>query len=178
MRVSVLCALLAIRVATGAEWGPSVNGLRMSLAREGENIVVTFENNREMFLPLGRAVGSGSADFLRVDLIAPDGTRRQLQYIGGSGIAPSRILPYIVPMMAGSLYSVRTPLRKWLFGTNYKEIDAKVLRGAALQASIEASETLHLEYIDCYGLQMFWSGHAASNALRWDTGGDASSVGP
>ena len=121
MRVSVLGLILAIRITIAADWGPPDNGLRVSLAVEANAIVFTFENvreNREMFLPLGRALGIGRAEFIHLYLFRPDGTRRQLQYTGGSGVAPGRLLPFIVPMMAGSIYSVRTPLRHWRLGAN------------------------------------------------------------
>ena len=112
MHVSVLCLILAIGVTIAADWGPPVNGLRVSLAVEADTVVVTFENvreDREMFLPLGRAVAVGRAESIHLYLILPDGTRRQLQYTGGSGVAPGRLLPFIVPIMPGSIYSGSIP---------------------------------------------------------------------
>lgn len=97
-----------------------VNGLRVSLAVTDENVVVTFKNvqeNRELFLLLGDTVGVGRANLVQLHLIRSDGDRQWLRYTGGSGVAPGRITPYIVPMMAGSTYSVRTPLGLWEWGT-------------------------------------------------------------
>jgi hypothetical protein len=169
MRVSVLYLILAIRVAIAADWGPPVNGLRVSLAVEADTIVVTFENvgeNREMFLPLGRAVAVGRAEFTHLNLILPNGTSRQLQYIGGSGVVPGRLLPFIVPMMVGSIYSVRTPLQHWRLGANLDPIEPELSQGASLQAEILAGDSLQWEYVNCYGLQIFWSGRAVSNVVR------------
>ena len=169
MRLSILCLTLLIRIATAAEWGPSVSGLRVSLAVEADTVVFTFENvreNREMFLPLGQIVGVGRAEFIHLYLILPDGTRLQLQYSGGFGVSPGRLLPFIVPMMAGSIYSVRTPLRNWRLGSNLDPIDPELSRGASLQADILAGDSLQQEYVNCYGLQMFWSGQAVSNVVR------------
>ena len=80
-------------------------------------------------------------------------------------MAPGRLLPFIVPMMAGSIYSVRTPLRNWRLGSNLDPIEPELSRGASLQADILAGDSLQREYVNCYGLQMFWSGRAVSNVV-------------
>jgi hypothetical protein len=118
-----------------------------------------------MFLPLGRAVGAGRAEFTHVYLTLPDSTRHQLHYTGGSGVAPGRLLPFIVPMMAGSLYSIRTPLRYWRLGANLDPVKPKLSPGAFLQADIVAGDSRQWEYVNCYGLQIFWSGRAVSNVV-------------
>src|SRR5262245_50771273 len=62
--------MLAVPVLAGAQvWGPPVNGLRLALGVENEVIVVTVQNvnaDREMYLPLGRAVGIGRAEFVEI----------------------------------------------------------------------------------------------------------------
>jgi hypothetical protein len=119
-----------------------------------------------MYLPLGRAVGIGRAEFLQIQLILEDGTRQQAQYTGGSGIAPGRILPYIVPMMTDSIYSVQTRLRNWRVGADFRPIETDLARGAALQATLDVPGSLEWQYVACYGLQMFWSGRAASGVFH------------
>ncbi len=166
MRPAAVLILVIPLLASAQDWGSPANGLRVALAVEKKNVVVTFHAGREMYLPLGRTVGIGRADFVQIQLILADGTRRQLQYTGGSGLAPGRLLPYIIPMMRGSTYSVQTPLHYWRNGADLRQIDADLARGAALQATIEAPRSLQWQYVDCYGLQMFWSGRAASRLFR------------
>ena len=108
----------------------------------------------------------GRAEFVHLYLILPDGTRRQLQYVGGIGVAPGRLLPFIVPMMAGSVYSIKTPLRNWRLGSNLDPVEAELSRRASLQAEIVAGESLQRDYANCYDLQIFWSGSAHSNIVR------------
>jgi hypothetical protein len=167
VRAPILLAFFVGQLlASAQDWGPPVNGLRIALAVDNEHVVVTLNNvreDREMFLPLGRTVGIGRAEFLHLELISPDGSRRHLEYTGGSGLAPGRLLPYIVPMMHGSTYSLKTPLRYWRVGAGLRRIDADLARGASLQASLAAAESLQWQYVDCYGLRMFWSGRAVSN---------------
>jgi hypothetical protein len=143
--------------------------LRIALAVENNEVVVTMKNvrpGREMYLPLGM-VGVGRADAVHLDLILPGGGARQrLQYTGGNGVAPGRLLPFIVPMMPGSVYSVRTPLLYWRAGAQLRRIEADLARGAALQATVTADRAVEWRYVDCYGLQMFWSGHAVSPVFR------------
>ncbi len=168
MRLAVLYLAIATHVTMAAEWGSPVHGLRVSLGVEAGTVVVAFENvqeNREMFLPLG-VVGFGHAEFVHLYLILPDGTRRQLRYVGGSGVAPGRLLPFIVPMMAGSVYSMKTPLRSWRLGSNFDPVEEELSRGASLQAEIVAGESLQRDYVNCYGLNIFWSGSAVSNIVR------------
>ena len=156
-------------MAIAMDWGPAVNGLRMSLAIEEKTVVMTFENmreDREMYLPLGRIVGIRHPEFAHLGLTLKDGTHRQLQHVGGEGVAPGRLLPYIVPMMPGSVYTVRTLLQDWRVGSNLDRIEKDLSRGATLQASVVASESLHWEYVNCYGLQIFWSGRAVSNIIH------------
>ncbi len=119
-----------------------------------------------MLLPLGATLGFGNADFVYLHLIAADGTRRRLLYTGGSGIAPGRLVPYIVPMMPGSTYSLSTPLRNWHVESEFKRIQKMLPPGQVIQASISAAENLDRQYIHCYGLQMFWKGQAFSNVVR------------
>jgi hypothetical protein len=143
--------------------------VRLALAVEDENVIVTFQNilvDCDMYLPLGRAVGLGRAEFVEMQLVLGDGTRKQVQYIGGSGVAPGRILPYIVPMMPGSIYSVKTQLRFWRIGADSREIVADLNRGAGLQAIIEVPSSIQEQYVLCYGLQIFWSGRAASKIFH------------
>ncbi len=168
MRLAVLYLAIATHVTMAAEWGSPVHGLRVSVGVEAGTVVVAFGNvqeNREMFLPLG-VVGFGHAEFVHLYLILPDGTRRRLRYVGGSGVAPGRLLPFIVPMMAGSVYSMKTPLRSWRLGSNFDPVEEELSRGASLQAEIVAGESLQRDYVNCYGLNIFWSGSAVSNIVR------------
>jgi hypothetical protein len=128
-----------------------VNGLRISLAVEANEVVVFFQNmtrSREIILPLGQILGgSGSPDLVQLHLVLPDGTRGRLRYTGGPGVVTGQILPYVVPMMAGSLYSIRTPLQYWRLGLGgarkrSEVIEEDLARGAALQAGIEVGESL------------------------------------
>ena len=119
-----------------------------------------------MFLPLGQTVGIGRADFVHLDLIASDGSRRAVQFTGGSGIAPGRLLPYIVPMMPGSVYTVRTPLLWWRQGGDLRRIEADLKNGAGLQARIVVPGNFEWQHVNCYGLRMFWSGRAVSSVFR------------
>jgi hypothetical protein len=165
--------ILAQLLASAEDWGAPMNGLRVSLSVDDKNVVVTFKNvheNREIFLPLGETVGVGRANLINLHQILADADRRQLQYIGGSGVATGRILPYIVPMMAGSTYSVQTPLASWRVGNPMRRIDEELSRGATLQASIAVAESAQWRYVDCYGLRMFWSGRALSNVFRVGSG--------
>ncbi|HWQ53966.1 MAG TPA: hypothetical protein VN442_09785 [Bryobacteraceae bacterium] len=147
-----------------------MNGLRISLAVEADEVVVAFQNtakNREMILPLGQILGGrGSPGLVQLHIVSPDGTRRRLRYTGGPGVMTGQILPYVVPMMAGSLYTVRTPLRYWRLGSDLKSIEEELARGAALQAGIEAGESLLWKFAQCYPVKIFWSGHAVSNIVR------------
>ena len=63
-------------------------------------------------------------------------------------------------------HSVRTPLRNWRLGSNLDPIESELSRGASLQTDILAGDSLQQEYVNCYGLQMFWSGQAVSNVVR------------
>lgn len=68
-------------------------------------------------------------------------------------------------MMPGSVYSVRTPLQYWRAGSKLSRIEAELARGAALEATVSAERSMEWQYADCYGLQMFWSGHAVSQVF-------------
>ena len=166
MRLAILFAFVSL--CSAAEWGQPVNGLRLSLAKEGETLILTFENvqDREMYLPLGGAVGVGEADRVTLSLRLPEGASRPLQYTGGSGVAPGRILPFIVPMLPGSIYTVRTQLRNWRVGPELNRIEADLAKGASLQAGLTAAPDLGMRYVECYGLQIFWSGSVVSNLVR------------
>jgi hypothetical protein len=67
--------------------------------------------------------------------------------------------------MASSLYSVQTPLRNWRLGSESKRIEGELAHGAKIEASIEASESFQARYVQCYGLQIFWSSRAVSNVF-------------
>ena len=170
MRRAAWFLLLAVRAAYPAEWGPPVNGLRLSLALEGEEAVVAFRNtaaNQALLLPLGQMLGGSlSLDLVRLHLVSPDGTRRRLQYVGGPGVMTGQILPYFVPLMPGSVYTVRTPLRHWRLGSGLKRVEEDLARGAALQAGIEAPESLLWKFAQYYPVKKFWSGEAFSNVVR------------
>lgn len=93
----VLTFIVVGLLAADEDWGTEENGLRVALSVENEEVVVTMKNvcpGREMYLPLGRIVGVGRAEAVHLDLILPDGTRRRLEYTGGNGVAPGRLLPF------------------------------------------------------------------------------------
>ncbi len=164
----ILLFFLAM-VANAAEWGTPVNGLRLSLAVDsaGQNLTLTFENmqeRHEMFLWLG-TVGVGSADRVKLTLTTPDGKREYLLYTGGNGVAPGRLIPMIVPLLPGSTYSIRTSLRRW-YHRDQKPIDPALLRQSTVQAEISIPVEADFQFVDCFGLRIFWSGAARSNALR------------
>jgi hypothetical protein len=166
--MTILLFFLAM-VANAAEWGTPVNGLRLSLAADsaGQKLTLTFENTQdrhEMFLWLG-TVGVGEAGRVKVALTAPDGKRQYLLYTGGNGVAPGRLIPMIVPLLPGSTYSIRTSLSRWYHG-DHKPLDPALLRQSALQAEISIPVEADFQFVDCFGLRIFWSGTARSNALR------------
>ena len=68
----LLLLLLVAAVAQAADWGATINGLRLSLSTDatGQNITFTSElteDRREMFLWLG-TVGVGAAEKLHVNM--------------------------------------------------------------------------------------------------------------
>lgn len=149
-----------------ADWGTTINGLRLSLSADSpaQNLTLTFENTeerREMFLHLGTA-GVNEADQVHLYLTAPDGKRTKLLYTGGNGVAPGRLVPMIVPLLPGSTYSIRTPLNRWYL-PNHTKPD---LRQSALHAEIQHAQNLDFRFVDCFGLRIFWYGQARSNSLR------------
>lgn len=161
--------LFCAALASAADWGTAVNGLRMSLSVDSPatHLTLTFENveeRREMFLWLGTA-GVAEAEQIKLFLITPDGNRSPLLYTGGNGVAPGRLIPMIVPLLGGSTYSIRTPLNRW-YHTNHKPLDPVSLRQSTLQFEISHSQDLDFRFVDCFGLRIFWNGAARSNPLR------------
>lgn len=154
--------------ALRAEWGTTVNSLRLSLelstANNGErHLTVTMENTedrREMFVVLG-LVGVLEAEMLQMHMVGADGKREKLIYRGGNGVAPGRLIPMIVPMLPGSTYSIRTPLKWWL-----RPDMTGLPPGATVEAEISVSPDADLRYVDCFGLRIFWSGTVRSAPLR------------
>lgn len=163
--ILLFCATLA----NAADWGTTVNGLRLSLTvgSPATHLTLTFENaeeRREMFLWLGTA-GVAEAERIKLFLKTPDGNRQALLYTGGNGVAPGRLIPMVVPLLGGSTYSIRTPLNRW-YHTNHKPLDPALLRQSTLQFEISQPQDIDLRFVDCFGLRIFWHGTASSNALR------------
>jgi hypothetical protein len=93
--------------AEAGEWGPTVDGLRMSAAivkNEFGNSELewTIENTSqvdETFLVLGK-MGYRNAELITVILTEPDGSRHSASNFGQrSGMAQGRELPIIVPLL-------------------------------------------------------------------------------
>ncbi len=165
----LLLLLLVAAVAQAADWGATINGLRLSLSTDatGQNITFTFENTedrREMFLWLG-TVGVGEAEKLHLNMISAAGKRERLMYTGGNGVAPGRLIPMIVPLLPGSTYSIKTSLSRW-YRPNHVPLDRAVLRESTLEAEFAMPQDVDFRFVDCFGLRIFWHGNVRSNSLR------------
>jgi hypothetical protein len=188
MKRTLLCLLLGATLTClrsndceGAEWGPTVNGLRMSAAIAknefgNHELEWTIENTSqvdEKFLVLGK-VGHRYAELVKVVITEADGSRHAgIFYDQRGGTALSRELPMIVPLLPKSKYSARTLLAGWAY-------TAPDLR--RLETLLSQVATLHLQLdvgidgkpdvrtdcsLDCFGLQIFWRGRLVSNTLRF-----------
>lgn len=117
-----------------------------------------------MFLSLG-TVGTGMPEFLELDLIGRSGVRHLLQFMGNTSPAPSRFVPRVIPLLPRSTYSLRTPLRFWR-GTRPESMDLQFAQGAWLQVRLNAADSMPTQFVNCFGLQIFWHGEVFSNRLH------------
>lgn len=187
MNCYLICILLEMLLTSSAltgeaaEWGPTVDGLRMSAAIVKNAVGYyelewTIENTSlvdEKLLVLGK-MGYRNAELITVIVTEPDGSRHAASNFGPrSGTAPSRELPMIVPLLPKSSYSIRTLLGGWAYyAPSLRRVESLLSQPATLQLQLQVGMDSKPSVktdcsLDCFGLQIFWRGKLVSNLLRF-----------
>jgi hypothetical protein len=161
--------------ASAPEWGPIVDGLRMSLSISpnefgNKELVITIENTnpKDVYVLLG-TMESPIPQKVGVIVTLPDGSKKYTFYLNsGGGISPGRQnVPRVIPMFSRSSFSMRTLLGGWAF-------KAPELRRVETLLS-QTSSSIHAELVteavgtqsgDCFPMQIHWRGKLVSNTLR------------
>jgi hypothetical protein len=114
--VAVLITALPAVAADPVNWGPTVDGVRMSVAlsndatKDGE-IRVTLQNlaDRDILIPLGVIVGNPHLIFLKVFLKTSDGESPRVIYTG-IGVISGAVEPLTIGLRAGEAYTMSMPV--------------------------------------------------------------------
>jgi hypothetical protein len=160
------------------QWGPAVAGLQLSLSasnsktENGRELQVAFRNTGEhdVTLNLGLMLANGKEQLpfnISLRLMDAQGKTRTFKFVDRkhAGIA-GRVDDYIVPLRAGSVYSLRLTLDQfWCAET--KEFDVKLSPGRnQFTAQFEGSEPKHVNQdLSAIKLMNFWLGNVQSKAL-------------
>ena len=165
--------------ASGEEWGPASDGLRMSVSLSPEkpgadrDLQVTIQNisGQDTLVSLGgRLAFWGCMERLRIVLATPNGIRHRVvcnAIAGGLG----EIGYLTVPLLAGASYTWRRSIKEYVVVEGPKEF--RVLQRAIAQPGRltveldiagrvcrEAKHPDYLEHVPC------WHGGLVSNSLR------------
>jgi len=160
-------------------WGPTVGGLRIGLSIErgdmpagGKEFLVAFENTSQsdFVLNLGSMLANGIIFFpTEIHLLVTDteGTTRELTFFVPR--LEGRLVPFTVPLRAGSTYTVRTSLRDYFVPTLDNQ-NVKLPAGqnrivARFQGRRTDSGNGTIRDVD---LLNFWQGVVESNPVALD----------
>lgn len=157
--------------------GTVVEGLQLSVAvlphKDAANpqFRVTFSNvgESDFVLNLGSMLGNGQTltpDQIQLQIVTPDGTLRDLKFAAAR--AAGRMDDYLVPLRAGSEYSVRLGLSDfWSPAT--KEFKIEPAPGDwKVVASFEGTGARHVNVdMPAVKLLSFWTGKVESNTEQW-----------
>jgi hypothetical protein len=174
------CLLLPAQSAdqTEDQWGVTTQGLQMSLSDTGQGkpgepeFQVAFRNvgQQDVVLNLGMMLANGKVllpDKIRLKLTDAAGKTRELHFSDKRypGVA-GRVDDYLVPLRAGSVYSLRLPLDQF-WSPSTQEFTLKLPPGkyqasAQFQGSGAATSNDDMPGIK---LMNFWKGKLTSNDL-------------
>jgi hypothetical protein len=186
--IALLTGLLPVAgsLSAGPQLGPANQGLRMNVRVESEEVGegkvpkfrVELQNAEEndLVLNLGIMLANGRKQYpTEIVLILTDaqGKARRFDLRGPAGIA-GRMDPLIVPLPAGSVFSISVDLEKyWPAASN--EFDYKLKPGTYfLEARFSGKGLTQQEAnLDVKGLALmpYWTGSISSNKLGFEVPG-------
>ena len=172
--VTVIVLSLSTELAYSAEWGLTSNELRSSITvvrgSDGEaELEWTVQNvsPKDFYLTIGKCMGTGTADQVRLIVRFPDGVERTAMYTNVV-LAPGRITPVIVPLLSNSAYTWKTKLRNWIYhAPDVRRVDQLLSTPSSLRMELRIGKAGRAYYRgNCYPLDIFWTGILISNVMQ------------
>jgi hypothetical protein len=175
---SVLAASQSTSAVTQA-WGPSVQGLRMSISvshenpsRAGAEFSVALENtgDSDFVMNLGSMLGNGKVMLptaVRLVLTNSAGRIQELEF--KTPPVAGRVDPFIVSLRAGSIYVLRTSLSQYIIPA-MNNFDVKLASGGNRIAARFEGRGVEQTTSEMPGVALlnFWKGTAQSNTVEFD----------
>jgi len=145
--VAVLIAALPAVAADAAQpWGPTVNGLRMSVAlsndaTKGGEIRVTLQNpgDKDILVPLGITVGKAHPTLLKITLKTPDGAPPRVIYTG-VGVVAGYAEAMTIGLSAGEAYTISTPVDLYYVLDSSEKLATFIGRRCRLWVELDVNE--------------------------------------
>lgn len=150
------------------QWGPAIGGLQLSLAvlkadpRDDPLLEATFRNDgvQDVCLNLGIMLDNGRLQFPdknSLNLIDANGKTRKLLFSGPPAVA-GRVDDYVVPMRAGSTYTLRSRLDRF-WSPSAKQFGL-TLKPGRYEISVQFQE----DHAETRNLIVVWTGKIQSNS--------------
>ena len=178
---ALIVCTLACAIAQRNEWGPTMDGLRLSLAvvPDGRGdveirVTVNYVGEKSLLLPFAFITGERvSRHRLKLFVSAADG-EHTFSLDDPTIPLRGRFDPLVIPMVSDSSYVLAVPLAAWTRGrTNQKELESLINRNGLLWAELDCSWSTPTPLLACplYGYPnpnaiTCWRGKLTSNELR------------
>ena len=173
--VAVLITALPAVAADGLQWGPTVNGLRISVAlsndatKDGE-IRVTLQNlgDKDILIPLGVIVGNPHLILLKVFLKTSDGESQRVIYTGIGGIGGA-VEPLTMGLRAGEAYTMSMRLGLYYVLDRSEKLATFIKHRCQLWVELEVKENQCPNPTTLDSLRRTlpcWYGKVVSNVLQ------------
>ena len=162
-----------------SQWGTQVNGLQMSISAVDSSeadvpeFQVAFRNagEQDVTLNLGMMLANGKVQLpnrIRINLTDGSGKTRKLRFADKRyGFVAGRVDDYIVPLRAGSIYTLKLSLNQF-WSPDTKEFALKLSTGKyQVTAQFEGGGASAVN-LDMPGIKLmnFWNGKLQSNTLE------------
>jgi hypothetical protein len=172
--VAVLVAVIPGDAADPVNWGPTVNGLRMSVAIDGNaadaelRIVVKNMSDKPLLLPVGNILNS-RIPLLRFQLLVTthDGKDEKVIFTGEPGVISGRLDPLVVPMIPNASYAVQRQIARYYVLDRSEKLQTIMLQPCQLRVEFEIQDATCTLYVFPNPTAIAcWQGKVVSNVLQ------------
>ena len=180
---TLLSVALSCAAAEALEWGPLVDGLRMSVEVVPDSrgdvqvrVTINYVGDKPLLLPFAFAGGDGiSRHRLRLFVSTPDG-QHSFSLDSPAAALRGRFDPLVIPMLPQASYVLELPAAAWYRGfTNEQQLGILIQRQGQLWAELDCKymQSTAIPSLPCplYGSPnpngiVCWEGKLTSNKLR------------
>jgi hypothetical protein len=171
--VAVLMPMIPGLSADPVNWGPTVDGVRMSVAIIGNgtdaDLQITVQNvgDRPLLLPVGTAYGIGDSEYIlrfRAFVKTSDANDRTVVFGSKRINGDFQFSPLAIQLIPNASYALATPLVKWhaLDGSE----GLKALRPSQLKVELDTTEAECSNPCSPSTILPCWRGKLLSNILQ------------